>query len=53
MGETLVAWTYLAAQDEGVPEWFTQGFHLSMPVIFLSAVTLVTGSLLLGKRAPT
>jgi|TARA_B100001964_G_C14204724_1_gene587522 SSS family solute:Na+ symporter len=52
-GETLVAWTYLAAQGGGIPEWFTQGFHPSMPIIFLSAVILIVGSLLLGKDSET
>ena len=40
-GEILVAWSYWSAKTGNpIPEWFTQGFHISTPVIFVTIIVL-------------
>jgi len=40
-GEALVAWTYwLTTHNSDIPEWFTHGFHVSMPIVAVSAAVL-------------
>ena len=40
-GEALVAWTYwLTTHDNDAPEWFAHGFHVSMPIVAVSAAVL-------------
>ncbi len=40
-GEVLVGWSYWAAETgNAIPEWFTQGFHFSTPVILITILTL-------------
>ena len=41
VGETIVAWSYWSTKTGNViPEWFTQGFHISTPVIFVTIIVL-------------
>ncbi|MDC0161280.1 sodium:solute symporter family protein [Marine Group III euryarchaeote] len=41
VGETIVAWSYWSNKTGNViPEWFTQGFHISTPVIFVTIIVL-------------
>ena len=40
-GETIVAWSYWSLKTgNAIPEWFTQGFHISTPVIFITIIVL-------------
>ena len=40
-GEVLVGWSYWAAETgNAIPDWFTQGFHFSTPVILITILTL-------------
>ena len=40
-GEIIVAWSYWAAKTgNAIPEWFTQGFHISTPVILITIIVL-------------
>tara|TARA_B100001094_G_scaffold3130_1_gene2781 strand:+ start:1083 stop:2546 length:1464 start_codon:yes stop_codon:yes gene_type:complete len=40
-GEIVVAWSYWSAKtDNPIPEWFTQGFHISTPVILITIIVL-------------
>ncbi len=40
-GETIVAWSYWSLKTgNAIPEWFTQGFHISTPVIFITVIVL-------------
>ncbi|MDG1544660.1 MAG: sodium:solute symporter family protein [Candidatus Poseidoniia archaeon] len=40
-GEIIVAWSYWTAKTgNAIPEWFTQGFHISTPVIFITIIVL-------------
>ena len=40
-GEVLVGWSYWAAKTgNAIPEWFTQGFHFSTPVILVTILVL-------------
>ena len=40
-GETVVAWSYWSLKTgNAIPEWFTQGFHISTPVIFITIIVL-------------
>lgn len=40
-GEIIVAWSYWTAKTgNAIPEWFTQGFHISTPVIFITIMVL-------------
>ena len=40
-GETIVAWSYWTLKNgNAIPEWFTQGFHISTPVIFITIIVL-------------
>ncbi len=41
VGELLVGWSYWSAKTGNViPEWFTQGFHISTPIIFVTIMVL-------------
>ena len=41
VGEILVGWSYWSAKTgNAVPDWFTQGFHFSTPVILITILTL-------------
>jgi SSS family solute:Na+ symporter len=41
VGEILVGWSYWSAKTGNtIPEWFTQGFHFSTPVILITILTL-------------
>ena len=41
IGEILVGWSYLSAKTgNAIPDWFTQGFHFSTPVILITILTL-------------
>ena len=40
-GEILVGWSYWSAKTGNeIPEWFTQGFHISTPIIIISILIL-------------
>ena len=40
-GEIIVGWSYWSSKTENpIPEWFTQGFHISTPVIFITILVL-------------
>ena len=40
-GESIVAWSYWSLKTGNqIPEWFTQGFHISTPVIFITIIVL-------------
>ena len=40
-GEILVGWAYWSAKtDTAIPEWFTQGFHISTPIIIITILVL-------------
>ena len=40
-GEVLVGWAYWSAETgNAIPEWFTQGFHFSTPVILVTILVL-------------
>ena len=40
-GEIIVAWSYWSAKTGNtIPEWFTQGFHISTPVILITIIVL-------------
>ena len=40
-GETIVAWSYWSAKTgNAIPEWFTQGFHISTPIILITIIVL-------------
>ena len=40
-GEIIVAWSYWSAKTGNpIPEWFTQGFHISTPVILITILVL-------------
>jgi SSS family solute:Na+ symporter len=40
-GEVLVGWSYWSAKTgNAIPDWFTQGFHFSTPVILITILTL-------------
>ena len=40
-GEILVGWSYWSAKTENtIPEWFTQGFHISTPIIIITILVL-------------
>lgn len=46
-GEIIVAWSYwTASTGNTIPEWFTQGFHISTPVIFITVVVLWVSTLI-------
>lgn len=41
VGEILVGWSYWSASSgTPLPEWFTQGFHVSMPIILVTILVL-------------
>ena len=41
IGELLVGWSYWSAKTGNViPEWFTQGFHISTPILFVTIMVL-------------
>ena len=41
VGEILVGWSYWSAKTgNAIPEWFTQGFHISTPIIFITIMVL-------------
>ena len=41
VGELLVGWSYWSAKTgNAIPEWFTQGFHISTPIIFVTIMVL-------------
>ena len=41
VGEILVGWAYWSAKtDNVIPEWFTQGFHISTPIIIITILVL-------------
>lgn len=40
-GQLLVGWSYWSAKTGNtIPEWFTQGFHISTPIIFVTIMVL-------------
>jgi len=40
-GELIVGWSYWSAKTGNtIPEWFTQGFHISTPVILITILVL-------------
>ena len=40
-GEIIVVWSYWSAKTgNAIPEWFTLGFHISTPVIFVTILVL-------------
>ena len=40
-GEVLVGWSYWSSKTGNtIPEWFTQGFHFSTPVILITILVL-------------
>ena len=40
-GEILVGWSYWSAKTGNtIPEWFTQGFHISTPIIIITILVL-------------
>ena len=41
IGEILVGWSYWSAKTgNAIPEWFTQGFHISTPIILITILVL-------------
>ena len=41
IGEILVGWSYWSAKTgNAMPEWFTQGFHISTPIILITILVL-------------
>ena len=41
VGEILVGWSYWSAKTGNtIPDWFTQGFHISTPVILITILVL-------------
>jgi SSS family solute:Na+ symporter len=41
VGEILVGWSYWSVNSgTPLPEWFTQGFHASMPIILVTVLVL-------------
>jgi SSS family solute:Na+ symporter len=41
VGELLVGWSYWSVKTGNpIPDWFTQGFHISTPVIFITIIVL-------------
>ena len=41
IGEILVGWSYWSAETgNAIPDWFTQGFHFSTPVILITIIVL-------------
>ena len=41
VGEILVGWSYWSSKTGNpIPDWFTQGFHFSTPVILITILTL-------------
>jgi SSS family solute:Na+ symporter len=41
VGEILVGWSYWSAKTgNAIPDWFTQGFHFSTPVILITILIL-------------
>ena len=41
VGEAIVVWSYWSIKSGNtIPEWFTQGFHISTPVIFVTIIVL-------------
>ena len=49
-GEIIVAWSYwTASTGNTIPEWFTQGFHISTPVIFITIIVLWISTLIEEK----
>ncbi len=41
VGEILVGWSYWSAKTgNSIPDWFTQGFHISTPVILITILVL-------------
>ncbi len=41
VGELLVGWSYWSTKTgNAIPEWFTQGFHISTPIIFVTIMVL-------------
>ena len=41
VGEILVGWSYWSSKSgNAIPDWFTQGFHFSTPVILITILTL-------------
>ena len=41
VGEVLVGWSYWSTKTgNAIPEWFTQGFHISTPIIFITIMVL-------------
>ena len=41
VGEILVGWSYWSAKTgNALPEWFTQGFHVSTPIILITILVL-------------
>jgi len=50
VGEILVGWSYWSAKTGNtIPEWFTQGFHISTPIIFITILTLWISTLIEEK----
>ena len=50
VGEIIVAWSYwTASAGNTIPEWFTQGFHISTPVIFITIIVLWISTLIEEK----
>ena len=50
IGEILVGWSYWSAKTGNtIPEWFTQGFHISTPIIFITILTLWISTLIEEK----
>ena len=40
-GEILVGWSYWSTKTQNtIPEWFTQGFHISTPIIIITILVL-------------
>ncbi len=47
VGEILVGWSYWSTKTGNtIPEWFTQGFHISTPIIFITILTLWISTLI-------
>ena len=45
VGELLVGWSYWSAKTgNAIPEWFTQGFHISTPIILITILVLWTST---------
>ena len=41
VGEIFVGWSYWSASTgNAIPEWFTQGFHISTPIILITIIVL-------------